>query len=106
MDLGFTTQDLHHGTCAGRQPSDYSYAPDWQDLASRLHAGWATRRELLGAAGSHAFRSGHFDAASAETLNGFNYASRRVNPTASGNRKPGEGIDIPVAGDSESGARG
>jgi hypothetical protein len=106
MDLGFTTKGIHLADSGLLRTGECSFAPDWHELAIRMHAGWNARRALLANAGGPLLRSGHFDPESAEKLRGFNYASRAVNLTASANRKPAEAITLPVAGNSASGTRG
>jgi hypothetical protein len=106
MDLGFTTNGIYPADSGLLRTGESSFAPDWHELAIRLHAGWNARRALLANAGGPLLRSGHFDPDSAEKLRGFNFASRAVNLTASANRKPAEAIALPVADNSASGTRG
>ena len=106
MDLGFNLRYPHPAAAGPDRADDSRPAPEWHELSSRLFAGWAARRELLGADQPQSARWGNFDPASARAMAGFVHASRDINQTTLGNRKPDEGIGDCLAGISPSGDRG
>ena len=106
MDLGFNLKYPQPAAAGPGRAGDSWLVPEWHELSSRLFAGWAARRELLGADQPQRARWGHFDPACARALAGFVDASRDINQTALGNRKPDWGIGCCLAGISLSGDRG
>jgi hypothetical protein len=106
MDLGFNLEYPQRTAAARDCAGDSRPAPEWHEWSSRLFAGWAARRELLGADRPQTAHWGNFDPASAGALSRFVHASRDINQSALGNRKPDGGIGYCLAGISQSGDRG
>jgi hypothetical protein len=106
MDIGFEHNSWLPAPAPRAFAGDCGAMPEWLALQSRLGAAWSARRQLSYGAGTAAPRCGSFDHEAARELAQFEYASRAVNPIASGNRKPAWGIADHHAGDLTSGGRG
>jgi hypothetical protein len=106
MDLGFNLNHPLPGIGFDEHAGDFRREPEWHELSSRLAACWAARREMAHNPALASARLGNFDPATASAINGYEHASRAVNPAALGNRKPDGGIAVCLAGISLSGDRG
>ncbi len=111
MDIGFELETLHRGPARDASASRWVPAPEWPVLRDRLSAAWAARRAMLAAINPAARRGGSFNRLTARALAApgcgeSGNCSFPVNPRLSGNGKPGDGMDTPLAGDLQTGDRG
>jgi hypothetical protein len=111
MDIGFELETLHRAPVRDAAASRWAPEPEWPVLRDRLSAAWAARRAMLAAINPAARRGGSFNRLAVRALPApgggeSRYCSFPVNPRLSGNSKPGDGMDTPLAGDSQTGDRG
>lgn len=106
MSMAYDNHNSFAGRAAARIPGLFDH-PDWADLRARLRAARELAHMLASDSGGAAAPTrGSFEQVTAHRIATYSADDAIVNPTASTNRKPGEGINAFVAGTSSTGGRG